>query len=146
MNNNRINQLIGFFMGEGAVKIGLQHSHSGISSTHIALAIGLRGDDLDILYSLRDVVGGIVYQYDCPTPTGKISTQARWCLSKSEDVYKFLLLCREYCDLPFKKMKDVEIGIQWCAWRMSNPHHGFDQSTGLRLREELMSLHRFNYR
>jgi hypothetical protein len=146
MNNNHLDQAIGFFMGEGAVKIGLQNQAKTGPSTHIAIAIGLRGDDGIILYSMKELFGGTVYEYTCPTPTGKVSTQTRWCLSKREDVYKFLLLCRKRCNfLRFHKMLDVEVGIRWCEWRNSQPHHGFDQTVGLQLRKELMSLHHFDY-
>ena len=46
----------------------------------------------------------------------------------------------------FKKKADVELGLKFCEWRMSQGHFIQDWSFAYELRDELLRLHQFEYR
>lgn len=141
MNTNFLSTCVGFFMGEGSIKLPIQKP---ANSVHIQLAIGVRGDDYDALGFFQDTFGGSLGRYPSPTPTGKMSSQARWSLNKTHEVLSFLMVLKE-CEIPFKKMQDVAIGIKFCEWRMSFGHRVGDWTYAFQLREKLMALHQFDY-
>ena len=135
-NPNWIYQFVGIFHGEGSVSI-----HRTNQNTYIArLMFGLRQDDKAVMDSILIMLGGKVI-YD--PARGNSKPMLRWEFSKQSEILNILYLIRDFTLLPAKKLRDVNLVIEFCEWRQSQPFHVKDWTPALSFRERLWNIRIF---
>lgn len=110
----------GFFMGEGSASIR-QAKHkdsSGITYT-AGLNLTARYDDLAVLQDIQQKLGGSL-SYNKPK---KGNPEIRWNTTRFDNVKAICELLIKYNVGVAKKVQDVQIVLDYCNWRLTQPHH-----------------------
>jgi len=115
-------QFVGLFMGEGAIGIARTNKDTFCCRIYI----GLRQDDQDVLIDIQRHLGGYLNLSRRANTTSHPITC--WQVSRINDVYEVLKLIKKYTLIPAKKMREVDIAIAYCEWRLMQPYHINDWS------------------
>jgi hypothetical protein len=78
--------------------------------------MSLRADDRNVLYDIRDHVGGTVYFTEQ-------NRMCRWDATGLDRCEQILLLLKRYSVIPAKKLLDIQIGLDFITWRKTQPYH-----------------------
>lgn len=122
-----LNQFIGIWLGEGSVGFHRSKLSNGRSGITIRVSMQLRADDYDTIADIHEKLGGSV---SVNTRQGKpdANPTIKWDLSAQHQVERFLRLVRPRILLPMRKVKEVDLGLEFIEWRLQFHQHELDQN------------------
>lgn len=104
-------QFVGFFLADGCA------AYSGTPTSYKPLLrINLRADDLPLLYAICGHFGGSVGTFD-PHASAGSNLMAYWQVGGYSRVEPLTGLMLTALVLPARKVKQLHIIKEWCAWR-----------------------------
>jgi len=103
-------------MGEGSVSLHPANQGRTVSAL---LYLALRADDRPVLQDIYERLGGVLYitrDERNPNPT------CRWNLSGVEDIEWVLSNIAVHTHIPFRKLQEVQVALDFIQWRRSIPY------------------------
>lgn len=138
--DNIKHQSVGLFLGEGNVSLRINNvTHY----TNIIVQMALRADDADVLRTLQAYFTGTIWIAKTASTFTK-SPMVQWGITRTANSYLFLVMVKNLAVIPAKKLRDVDIGIEWCEWRLSQPRFDHDPTIGYQLHKSLKATKAFD--
>lgn len=130
-------QFIGLFLGEGCVRL---HKNKG-GTVSVQMAIKLRSDDLPTLKEIHARLGGSVH---VSKPSfRKQNPEATWSIHQQDDIETILRLIRPLITIPMRKVKEIDLAIEFVDWRKSQPFHNLDREKCDEFLRRIQELRKF---